>query len=277
GVSMRACGLLPLMGVVLSAAIASAQDRALVLPALPLAATGGEPAPAPRPAELSVDVLIREVLERNPSLAQMEAAWQAASARVPQVMSLDDPMFGTALAPAAWGSREVNGGYRIELSQKFPFPGKLRLRGENARLEAGAAGSDVDDMRLALIELTKQAYVDYYLAHRARTVNEENLKLLLGLRKKAQTRAVNLLKHCQEVRQTEIELGRQRERLLELEQNRKVALARLNTLMSRPPEETLPPPPERLEVGLALAPVERLRESALARRPDLQALAQRLA
>src|SRR2546426_122366 len=42
--------------------------------------------------ELTVEMLVEQVLARNPSLAEMEAAWQAASARYPQAVSLDDPM-----------------------------------------------------------------------------------------------------------------------------------------------------------------------------------------
>src|SRR6266403_1001608 len=52
-------------------------------------------------AELSVDALVEQVLARNPSLAQMVAAWQAASARYPQVRSLDDPMLSGMVAPAS--------------------------------------------------------------------------------------------------------------------------------------------------------------------------------
>src|SRR5438874_1886383 len=55
--------------------------------------------------ELSLDVLVRQVLVRNPSLAQMAAAWEAASARYPQVTSLEDPMFGVTVGPASFGSR----------------------------------------------------------------------------------------------------------------------------------------------------------------------------
>src|SRR5262245_7696603 len=45
--------------------------------------------------KLSIDALVEQVLARNPSLAQMTAAYEAASARNPQAISLDDPMFGT--------------------------------------------------------------------------------------------------------------------------------------------------------------------------------------
>src|SRR6266508_3297590 len=72
-------------------------------------------APFPGRDELSAENLVAGVLARNPSLAQMVAAWQAASARYPQVTSLDDPMLGVQLAPGAWTSRELNAGVRVEV------------------------------------------------------------------------------------------------------------------------------------------------------------------
>ena len=53
------------------------------------------PPPFGGEGELSVEGLIGQVPARNPSLAQTIAAWQAASARFPQVTFLDDPMFRT--------------------------------------------------------------------------------------------------------------------------------------------------------------------------------------
>src|SRR5579859_460808 len=67
--------------------------------------------------ELSLAGLVQEVLARNPSLAQMVAAWEAANARYPQVTSLDDPMFGGMLAPPSFASNAVQPGYRVEVSQ----------------------------------------------------------------------------------------------------------------------------------------------------------------
>ncbi len=58
-----------------------------------------EELPFPQAPELSVDLLVEQVLARNPSLAQMVAAWQAASARYPQVTSLDDPTFSATIGP----------------------------------------------------------------------------------------------------------------------------------------------------------------------------------
>ena len=53
---------------------------------------------------LSEQALVDQVLARNPTLAQMTAAWQAALERIPQVTSWDDPMVMGAIAPPSFVS-----------------------------------------------------------------------------------------------------------------------------------------------------------------------------
>jgi outer membrane protein TolC len=230
-------------------------------------------------AELSVEVLTEQVLARNPTLAQMVAAWQAASARYPQVTSLEDPMFAATVGPGTITPDDagVEFAYRLEISQKLPFPGKLQLRGANALAEASAAGRDVDDMRLQLVESARTAFYDYYLVERALEVNSESLQLLRDFRRNAQTRYQTGLVPEQDVLQADVEIGREQDRRLELEQMWQVALARINTLLHLPPDSPLPPPPKQLDVTEELPDVQALRAAAVARRPDLQALADRIA
>jgi outer membrane protein TolC len=227
-------------------------------------------------AELSVEALVEQVLARNPSLAQMVAAWEAVSARYPQAISLPDPMFGTMFAPASIGSNNVEFGYRLEVSQKYPFPGKRALRGQAALAEASAAGEDVQGMRLQLVESAKIAFYDFYLVERALSVNTEGLRLLQEFQKNAETRYKTGLVPQQDVLQATVEIGRQRQRQLVLERMRRVTIARINTLLHRAPDDPLPPPPEKIEATQSLPEVSLLRTVALARRPDLKAVAERL-
>src|SRR5262249_19326868 len=120
------------------------------------------PEPFANVAILSVDRVIEEALARNRTVAQMVAAAQAAAARYPQVASLDDPMFGATMAPASIGSSNVNFAYRLEASQRLPYPGKRELRGAVALAEARAAEQDVEDARLTLIESARAAFYDYF-------------------------------------------------------------------------------------------------------------------
>lgn len=242
---------------------------------------GAECPPQPSPLgglnELTAEALVEMVLSRNPSLAEMVAAWQAAQARYPQVTSLDDPMFGAAVAPGAFGSNKIDGGYRLEISQKYPWCGKRDLRGQNAEAEAHAAGHDVEDLRLQLVESARNAFYDYYLVERALAVNEEALRLLREFRGNAETRYKTGLVPQQDVLQADVEIGRQQERQLTLERMRQVATARINTLMHLPTNAPLPPPPKEIDPGEPLPDVQLLQEEALSRRPDLQALADRVA
>jgi outer membrane protein TolC len=237
------------------------------------------PLPTPAPPEMSVDALVQQVLARNPTLAQMVAAWQAASARYPQVTSLEDPVFEGTIGPGTFApdDRGLEFAYRIAISQKIPFPGKRRLRGENALAEARAAGHDVDDTRLQLIESARDAFYEYYLVDRALAVNQQGLDLLEHYRQVARDRYENKLAPAQDVVQTRVEIGRQQEKRLTLQRMRQVAIARINTLLHQPPDSPLPPPPAQLTVAGGLPDVAALRAAALAQRPDLRALADHLA
>lgn len=228
-------------------------------------------------AELSEAVLVDEVLSRNPTVTQMVAAAQAAAARYPQVTSLEDPRLGAIVGPASIGSRDVNFAYRFEISQAIPFPGKLGLRGQVAAGEASASAAEVDDTRLKLTEAARGAFADYYLAARAVEINEENLKLLREFRENALNRYKTAQGEQQDVLQAEVTIARQQERASLLERLRRVAQARINTLLNQAADESLPPPPKLLASTSALPPAAELRELAISRRPDIAAIRARTA
>lgn len=232
--------------------------------------------PFSQATELAVEELVQQVLARNPTLAQMVAAWQAASARYPQVTSLDDPMVSGTVGPATLGSNKVDFAYRLEITQKLPFPGKLGLKGQAAQAEAAAAGNEVEDMRLQLVEAAKSAFADFCLVARALEVNEENLKRLREAKQTAESLYRTGKAQQQDVLQADVELGRQQERELTLRRLREVTSARINTLLHLPPESFLPPPPEQFLLAEDLPSVQDLRAAALSRRPDLQVVAARL-
>lgn len=226
--------------------------------------------------ELSLNWLVQAVLNRNPTIAQMTAAWQAASARYPQVTSLEDPVFSTQIAPPSFGSNDVTPGYNVQLNQKYPFPGKLGLRGQSALAEASAAGHDLDDVRLQLVESVTIAFYEYYLVERSIAVNDENLELLHKFRRNAEIQYENGRAPQQDVLQADVEIARQQERQLVLRRMRAVAIARINTLMHFPPDAPLPHAPRVVTLTEAMPDACQLRAEAVLRRPDLKALVDRI-
>jgi outer membrane protein TolC len=226
--------------------------------------------------ELVLAQLVSEVLARNPSVQAMIAAWQAAAARYPQVVSLDDPMFNSMLAPASFASNSVDAGYVLGISQKIPWKGKRPLRGQIARAEASSAWQDVADTRLELAEAAQLAFYDYYQSHRQLELNATNLERLHDFREIARGKYEASLVLEQDVLQADVELADLERRRVELERMERVAKARINTLLHRAPDFPLPPPPAELEPPSEPAAVEALRQWAIERRPDLASLRARI-
>jgi outer membrane protein TolC len=246
-----------------------------------------EPAAAPSaPAATPFDKLdrvtaadiVRQVLARNPTLTQMAAAVQAAAARYPQVTSYDDPMLTAWMAPGTIDAKPPAFFYsqRVELAQKVPYPGKLALRGASAQAQAVAADKDLDETRLELVEAARSALADYYLAERGLEVNAEGLRLLREFRQNAESRYKTGQTPQQDILQADVEIGQQDERRLAWDRARTVAIARLNTLMNLPVDTPIPSPASPNEAASLPENAKPLRELALSRRPDLQALAARI-
>ncbi len=227
--------------------------------------------------ELAADKLVAEVLRRNPSLEVMMFAWQAAAARYPQVVSLEDPMLMLAMGPGTFGDPTHDVAWMIEGSQKFPWHGKRELRGQQAEAEASAARLDLADAELRLVESAKVALLEYYLVRRDLELNAEGVTLTQGFRETADAHYRNLLVTQQDILQAKLELNDLQRRKLELQRMDRIAIARINTLLHRPPDAPLPPPPAELSTTTAeVAPSATMQEIAAGRRPDLIALGARL-
>ena len=206
----------------------------------------------------------------------MAAAADAAAARYPQAVSLEDPMLGVTGGPRVFNHTD-DGGYRVELSQKYPWPGKRCLRGQNAAAEARAAGQDLEDMRLQLVQSARDAFADYYLAGRGLAVNRQALDLLESVRSQPGDAVQDRQDPRAGFAPDQVEIGRQRQRQLTLERMLPVAPARIDTLLHLPPDAPLPPPPEQVPRRRRLPDEAAPCAAALAQRPDLKALAERIA
>lgn len=220
---------------------------------------------------LELAPLVSQVLALHPDIRAATAAWRAAAERYPQEIALDDPMFGYMLGPGTWGNDDLRTAYMLEASQKVPWPGKLRLRGNIARAEANAAYYDVAEQRLRIAESTRFAYYEYYLAHRQLAVLAESTELLRSFREIALRKYEAAQAEQQDVLLADIELGQlERQRLAFLRAER-VARARINTLLLTSPAVNLPPPPDDLPAIQALPDAQELLEASLTQRPELAA------
>lgn len=228
------------------------------------------------PQELDPDRLVAEVLERNPSLEAMVFAWRAAAEKYPQAISLEDPMLSLAIGPGTFGDPNHDVAWMVEGSQKIPWSGKRQLRGQQAGAETSAARADVDDARLRLVQTTRLALLDYYLVRRDLALNAEALDLGHSFREIADSHYRHNLVTQQDILQADLELSELERRKFELARMDRVAAARLNTLLHRPADMPLSPPPGRLPEPIASPLLETAQQLAAERRPDLMALGERV-
>ncbi len=237
-----------------------------------------EPAGPGAPAELRLSgspaleraALVEEVLRRNRSLEAARQAWRAALARYPQVVSLDDPRLGAGVAPASFGSPKVRDSYRVDLSQRLPFPGKLALRGEVALAEAEAAARDFEAVELRLAALASILFDDYTLAARAREINAEHVALLEELQEVALARYRAGEAPQQAPLQAEVELAHLAHREVALATEGRIVAEQINALLHRDPALPLPPPPPALAPA-GPEPGDPDLAAALAASPELRA------
>ena len=143
---------------------------------VPSSVYGEEPVP---PEPLKLPGVIREALAANPEIVAARQQWAAASQRIAQARSLDDP----TLSVQWWNTPEsFNLGQAkntiIGLSQKFPFPGKLALKEEVASRSADITEQALRAKERDLIARVKQAYYELFLAHKAIEIHHEQIDLL---------------------------------------------------------------------------------------------------
>ncbi|HEX5104015.1 MAG TPA: TolC family protein, partial [Pirellulaceae bacterium] len=184
-----------------------AHQEGLPAPSSPLSPEELSPEEMPLDGVVSREWLVAEIEARNPNLAAMLAAWQAAAQRYPQAVALDDPMFMGLIAPDSIGSDEVSTGYMLDLQQKLPWFGKRRLRGAEAAAEADAAFQDTGDTRLQVRLAAEFAFLEYVLAARLIQLNGENTGIMEQFRETAQVKYRNNLVTQQDVLQADVELA----------------------------------------------------------------------
>jgi outer membrane protein TolC len=227
--------------------------------------------------ELQLENLIAIVQSRNPSLQASISAWAAAAERYPQAIALDDPMLQSMFAPASFGpTSPVQSSYYIGGAQRVPWHGKRELRGEIAKWEAVAASWDAEEVKLRLAAATRIAYFDYYLVHRQAELNEKNVGVLQDFRSTAKAKYEANQVSQQDLSTADLELAKLEQQRLELRQSLKRVVARINTLLHRCPDHSLPPPVKLLSMDIGLPDALSIREMAWQHRPELSALAAKI-
>lgn len=244
-----------------------------------LASTGIETATATTlPAEPyledphDVDFFVQVALERNPEIIAAQRAVNAQSYVIPQVTALDDPMLTDTFQPFDGNAVQTAAGRgpnTLTLTQKLPWLGKLRVRGEVAEQDTKMALTRLAQAQLKVIEDVKLAYHELSFNQEAIEIVEGDRDLLQQLLQFADARYRTGKTSQQDVLRAEVELEKLEDRLIALRRQQGLAQADLARVLHTSPDSEfmavtgieVPPVPQQIDA---------LYEAAVRCRPELQ-------
>ena len=163
-------------------------------PKEPMAGAQAQIKVQPPQAKASLAEMVQEAERNNPQIQAARHAWKAATQVPSQVSTLPDPEF--TVQQFSVGSPRPFAGYTnsefayigIGVSQDFPYPGKLRLRGEIAERDAASAQERVEAVRRSVVEQLKTTYFRLSYIQQTLGILERDDKLLEQIEKIAQAR-----------------------------------------------------------------------------------------
>lgn len=147
---------------------------------------------ADTPTPLSA--LLDEATRNNPDILAARRGWQAATQVPSQVSTLPDPQ--VTVQSFSVGSPRPFAGYSnssfayigFGVSQDFPYPGKLKLKGEAAQQDAAISRDKLETVRRSVLQQVKEAYFQTAYIQQTLEVLDRNGRLLDQVEKIADAR-----------------------------------------------------------------------------------------
>jgi outer membrane protein TolC len=148
---------------------------------------------SPGQAEKLAD-LIAEAEHNNPQIAAARQGWESAKQVPSQVSTLPDPQFTAQQVNV--GSPRPFAGYTnsdfayfgLGFSQDFPYPGKLRLKGELTKRDADVVQQQYESTRRSVVAGIKAAYFQLSYLSKTLGILESDGGLLQQIEKAADAR-----------------------------------------------------------------------------------------
>jgi len=188
---------------------------------------------------LLLDAAIERAISNNPSLAEMQARYQALAEIPSQKGALPDPVLSLNALNLPTDSfdldQEAMTQMQIGISQSFPFPGKLDLLEGASQYEAEAAGHSVDELRLRLVAKVKSGWWQLYYLDRSLEIIDSNQELFRQFIQVARTKYEVGEGLQQDVLLAQLELSKLIDQKIKLLAVRREQAIQLNVLMDAMP------------------------------------------
>lgn len=204
--------------------------------------------PAATEPALRLDDLIKLALERNPDLRSLSARLEAEKFRIPIEKSLPDPVFSFSLKNMGLDSfsvgKEEMSGLGFSLAQMFPFPGKLRLKGEIAATRALRSKQLLKAGTLTLVRRIKELYSRLFYYQEAIDILQAKAGVLKKALAATETRYSVGTGIQSDIFKARVEISRIEEMLIPMHQMVDSIKGEINSLLDLPLQNPLGRPQE---------------------------------
>ena len=192
---------------------------------------------------LTVEAAVGIALAQSPQLRALDAHSLALGTIPSQVGSLPDPVLSLNALNLPTDTFELDQEpmtqIQFAVSQKFPFPGKRRLRSDVAEFEAQAAQSRTLEHRDAITGAVRSAWWRLFYFDRALEIVAQNQDLMRDFVEIARTKYSVGKGLQQDVLLAQLELSRLLDREVRLRGRKRNSQAELNALLDRPTDNTV--------------------------------------
>jgi outer membrane protein TolC len=219
----------------------------------------------------SVEEYLQIGLTQNSEIQEVRLMVESLAYRVPQAASLPDPMLGATAFPSPVQTAAGEQEFALSMNQKVPWRGKLATKAGIAEEEVNAARARLAAVELKVVEQIKNAYYQLYFVQHAIAIVEKDKKELERIENIVdQMYRVKREVTQQDVLQVQVALSRIDSELVQLQQQKESAQARLARLLHVSPE-TKPEAMDSLPPQQTVKDIQQLYELAIQSRPELHA------
>ncbi|HEV2616680.1 MAG TPA: TolC family protein [Candidatus Acidoferrales bacterium] len=160
---------------------------------------------------VSLQGLLNEAERNNPQVRAARQSWESAKQVPPQVSALPDPQ--AVVQEFTVGSPRPFAGYTnsnfayigLGVSQDLPYPGKLKLKGEIAKRDAGVAQQEYEAVRRSVLAGVKTAYFQLVYLSKTLGILQSDGQLLGQVEKAADARYRSGMGNQQDILQAQLE------------------------------------------------------------------------
>jgi outer membrane protein TolC len=223
---------------------------------------------------LQLDAAVKEALAQNPEIQTAKSEYEAAEQRIAPAGALEDPMLEMGVinlpVPSYSFHSEDMTMKMIQLSQRFPYPGKRGLRKDVATREADALQDTYRETVNRVMRDVKLAYFDLSLVIETVRLTEKNRRVLQQLAQIVESRYVVGQASQADVLKAQTQVSKMTEELLKLDRDRQMIEADLNRALGRG-ASSLSLAAQMPQLRDAQLRFDTLRDAALQNRPLLLA------